>query len=611
MRFSIVLIASTLISCRRIFRTEESLKRLENLYGKMPTNKKERVSFAKSIDSILENVPLEDPVVFNMYAPFLLYSEKYNYMLNGMDLRLVYESNNENLKNDWKNHADKKVESLRCSFDIVEINDDEGLKKKIKFCKNFSNLTNVEVSYGYSTTFDKNKTWNNLMKALPKLSSITEGGTDVELLLFDSVMLKDFIDGAAASKSEALQHLNKLKIVFKDDSGIRYINSAVENFSSLFKYLPNLSEITIENEAEKYKPGENPMSDKLVNLIKKLPTDRKIEIKLIGRFIELNETPEFFNALKKRSDTGNKVSIVYKFDSFSKEDALSLRNLIEHSKLAITIFGTSNGIERQLPSTIEFLDKLLKVKSFSILFGYKFIKVEHTSVNDFLSSFNLFQEWKWELVEYTDNNPRTEIRELLAFVKAFKKYEYISFKSNFLEFNNKKNMKDFISVVNEPDKRFILNASTLLIDSKNLITIYNKMQENENFTVKSNSWLIRVRKGKMGDFKQKFEEIYKKLYPKWCEEDQFLDKIKALSELDAFTIDLSNKDVLYIGNGNFDPIFRMLPTIKNMFKEVFIAKDAFTVVQIKKLRKQLRNGGSCTLEKGTEEFLLPPQLRRQ
>ncbi|KAM0679643.1 hypothetical protein GINT2_001348 [Glugoides intestinalis] len=59
-----------------------------------PEGTNEWEDFISIIDSILETVPLDDPEVFYSFAPFLLYSEKHKEKLNGMDLRLVYESNN-------------------------------------------------------------------------------------------------------------------------------------------------------------------------------------------------------------------------------------------------------------------------------------------------------------------------------------------------------------------------------------------------------------------------------------------------------------------------------------------------------------------------------------
>ncbi|KAM0680701.1 hypothetical protein GINT2_000971 [Glugoides intestinalis] len=620
MHLTSILIASTLISC--YFFKKEELKRLEKIYGKMPTNKKERVSFANDIDPILNSINLEDPVVFNKFAPFLLYSANHNEKLKGMDLRLVYESKNEKLKEHWKNHAVQKVKSLRCSFDIYEINDDE-----IEFCKNFSKLTKLELFCSLPYSFNKSLTWSNSKKVLSILKEIP-ACTELELLGFNSDMLKDFIDGAAKSKSEVLEPLEKLKIVFDDDSGIRSLNSAVENFPSLVTSLPNLSEITIENQATRYTPGEDTKSDNLVNLIEELPKD--ITINLIGSFIELNEGPKFANALKeeqnfvdalkKKSDTG-KVSIVYKLSSFRKEAALRLRDTMKDSmkdsKLNITISGTNNnGIERHLPITTEILDNLLKVKNFHICFTFDVITVVHTRVEDILSSFGpFFQQRTW--LRYTDKNPRTEIRKLPEFVKALKAFtcKYINFRSNFLEISNECALDSIISeVVNKRDKWLELETSALLIDSVNLIPFYNKIKVNEHFTLKADSWLIRVRNGNIDAFNEKFKQIYKKLNPYWYHSDEFLVKIKALSkisELDAFTIGLMNKDVLYIGNGKFHTVFRMLPTIKNMFKKVFVAKNAFTEDQLSQLRTQLGNGGSCTLETVPEEFLLNTWLTSQ
>ncbi|KAM0680310.1 hypothetical protein GINT2_001364 [Glugoides intestinalis] len=575
-----------------------------------PAGIKEWNDFTSIIDSILENVPLEDPAVFNMFAHFLLHSGKYKNKLNGLDLRLVYESKNEKLKEHWIDHADEKLGSLRFSFDISKTNNVK-ISKELEFCNKFSKLTDVELRYGYSARFDKSKTWSNSMEILKEIPTYTK----VELNTNDLTVLKYFIDGAV-SNLEVLQQLKKLKIVFNSVRGIRYINSAVENFPYLVTSLKNLSEITIENQADEYYPDKNSKSDNLVNLIQGLPENRDIKINLIGRFLE----SEIFNALKETPEKVE-VSIVYKLDSFSKRDARILKDKIEDPKLNIKIFSTRNGIERHLPITTEILENLFKAKSFHILFDSKEIQVQHTNVEDFISSFGpFFQEW--ELLRYTNNSPRTEIRKLLEFVETFNKCKSISFESNFLDLSNENDTNDFISVVNRRNKRLELYSSVVLIDSENLITIYNKMQEKENFTVEANSWLIRVRKGKVGAFKDKFEEIYKKLYPEGLYQNEFLDKIEALSkisELDAFTIDLSNKDVIYIGDEKSDPFLQVLPTIKNMFEKVIVAKDAFSIYQIYKLRTELRKDPGCTQEIGTgcrqeivtEEFLLPPQLTSQ
>ncbi|KAM0680199.1 hypothetical protein GINT2_001583 [Glugoides intestinalis] len=611
MRFSIVLIASTLISC-----SVSAGKELEEIYeNNMPMNENGWVGFAKSIDSILNIVTLEDPVVFNMFAPFLLHSVNHNDMLKDMDLRLVYETNDENLKNDWIEHAVQKVESLRCSFDIYEINDDE-----IEFCKNFSKLTKLELFCSLPYSFNKSMTWSNSKKVLSILKEIP-ACTELELVRFDSVMLKDFIDGAA-SDSDVLEPLEKLKIVFNASPGICHLNSAVGKFPSLVTSLKKLSEITIENQAAIYLPDHTSKSGNLVKLIEELPKD--ITIKLIGRCIELNQERKFANALKenqnfvdalkKKSDTG-KVSIVYKLSSFDKEYALRLRDTmkdtIEDSRLNITISGTNNRIKRHLPITTEILDNLLKVKKFNFKFDSKEIEVEHTNLKDFISSFGpFFQEW--DLLRYTDNNLRTEICELLEFVKVFNTCKSIKFSSNFLEISNECALDSIISeVVNKRDKWLELETSALLIDSVNLISIYNKMQENENFKLKADSWLIRVRKGNLVAFNEKFKQIYKKLNPYWYHSDGFLKKIEALSELDAFIIDLRNKNVLYIGNGKFHTVFRMLPTIKNMFKKVFVAEKLFSKDELNQLRAELRNGGSCTLEILHKESLLNTWLTSQ
>ncbi|KAM0679640.1 hypothetical protein GINT2_002272 [Glugoides intestinalis] len=660
MRFSSILIASTLISCNistaEIQRRDENvypkkvpdfhlppheipelffftgeipesneqmLERLKNTYVDMvPTNESEWFTFANNIDSILDIVPLWDQKVFNKFAPFLLHSLKYNNMLKDMDLRLVYETKNENLKKHWIDHAVQKLGTLRCSFNIYKINDDE-----IEFCKNFSKLTKVELFCPCPYSFNKSMTWSNSEKVLSILKEIP-ACTKLELVGFNSDMLKDFIDGAAKSKSEVLKNLKKLKIVFDARSGIRYINSAVGKFPFLVRSLKNLSKITIENQDALYYPDKNSKSDNLVKLIEELPTDRDIAIKLIGRFIESNERPrlEFVNALKENQKFFNalkdtpekvKVSIVYNLYSFNKFDAFSLKDKIEDPKLNIKIFGTRNGTERKIPNSIAFLDNLLKVEYFHIWFNTKFIEVKHTSVKDFPSSLDPFlKEWKceWKCVEYTDENPRTEICELLEFVKGFKTFntcKYIRFRSNFLDLSDKDDMNDFISVVNEPDKELVLHASALLIDSEEFISFYKKMQGKRSFTLNVNSWLIRVRKGNMGAFILQIPKTYNMEFHEIRQKEEFLGKIKALSERDCFKPDLSNKDVLYIEDGNFDDVLKVLKTIKNRFKKVFIAEDAFSIYQIKKLRTELRKGGTCTLEILTKEFLLKPGLKGQ
>ncbi|KAM0680645.1 hypothetical protein GINT2_001333 [Glugoides intestinalis] len=623
MRFSSILIASTLISCLYYTKKEEEmLERLKSIYGTMPTDKNGWVSFANDIDSILNKLSLWIPRVFNNFAPFLLHSGKHKEKLNGFDLRLVYETKNENLKKHWIDHANKELGSLRCSFIIDKLNDDD-LSKEILFCNNFSNLTKVELRYSYSTSFDKSKTWSNSMEVLSNLKKIP-ACNELELNTNDLTVLKYFIDGAATSDSDVLQQLKKLKIGFDNSFGILYLNSAVKNFPSLFTSLKNLSEITIENQARLYLPEKTFKPDNLVNLIEKLP--KKIAIKLIGRCIESNESPEFVNALKeeqifanalkKKSHTGN-VSIVYKFDSFDKKKAQWLRDKIGDSKLDITILDARNGTERHLPITTKNLENLLNAKDFNIGFNNKQIEVEHTSVNDFLSSFRpFFEEREWEWVIYKDKNLRTEICKLPEFVETFNKCKYIRFESNFLDISDEKNMSHFISVFNNPAnpyKKLSLYASEILIDSKLVIPFcYEIKKKNVNFNVKS--WLIRVRNRNMDAFKDKFEEIYKTLYPEGLYQNEFLDKIEALSKLSklvAFTINLREKDVIYIDNGNFDHVLQVLKTIKNMFEKVIVAKKAFTVEQIEELREELRNGGSCRLEILTEESLLNSWLRSQ
>ncbi|KAM0680935.1 hypothetical protein GINT2_000717 [Glugoides intestinalis] len=277
MHLTSILISSTLISC--YFFTEEeleSLKRLEEIYeNNMPTNGNGWVGFAKSIDSILNSINLEDPVVFNKFAPFLLYSANHNEKLKGMDLRLIFNLNNENVSEHWIKYAGKKGINLRCSFNIEKRKDAE-FTDLIAFSKKFSNLTYVKLFFIY---FDKKAIWNTSEKILSEIPTCTE----LELFLIPCI-LKDFITEASLSNSKVLSSLVKLKINFNIGIGIIFIN----------KELANLSEITIQN-LSGYTKLESFKVDKLVNLIKKLPVDRSMIINLIGRNIE------FSNGTKRKT----------------------------------------------------------------------------------------------------------------------------------------------------------------------------------------------------------------------------------------------------------------------------------------------------------------------
>ncbi|KAM0679767.1 hypothetical protein GINT2_001938 [Glugoides intestinalis] len=571
--------------------------------------------FISIIDSIVENVPLEDPEVFYKFAPFLLHSEKHKEKLNGMDLRLVYESNNNNLSEHWIKHTDERVGTLRCSFDIDKISDDE-----IEFCKKFSNLTKVELLYERVDVFDESKTWSNSMKVLSSIPACTE----VELNTNNLAVLKCIIDGVT-SNSEVVQQLNKLKIVFYSTFGIRYLNSAVEKFPFLVTSLPKLSEITIENQAAIYTPGKDHKSDNLLKLIEKLPTGRDIEINLIGRCIESNERPEFVNALKETPDTV-KVCMIYKLDSFNKNDALRLRNLIEHSKLDIKLFYTKNGIERQIPISTTFLDSIAKFKCFHIGSFASCIHVEHTNMSDFLSSFDFFiKEWEWESVNYYDKNTTTEFCQLLLFLNSSNAFKDIHFGSTLLKLRSQDEIDELISVIIKRDNILKLDISNLLIDSDKTISFYKKTKEIRFLSLHVLSWLIRVSNENKDMFIQQLPETYNMLYPSGRDIDEFVSRANALSELDLFTINLTNKDVVYICDNNFDKVLKLLKTNikykpsensfegrvnstlscvhdfflpqlwpfsflsqKGMFKKVYIAECKFSEEQVNKLRTEMK-----------------------
>ena len=64
----------------------------------------------------------------------------------------------------------------------------------------------------------------------------------------------------------------------------------------------------------------------------------------------------------------------------------------------------------------------------------------------------------------------------------------------------------------------------------------------------------------MGAFIQQLPEIHNMLYPNGCEGNEFISRVKVLRELDAFTIDLRDKDVVYICDNNFDTVLKVLKT---------------------------------------------------
>ncbi|KAM0681173.1 hypothetical protein GINT2_000367 [Glugoides intestinalis] len=270
---------------------EEKIEMLKIVYENMPKDRneagtgifnsetpegiKEWDDFIRIIDSILENVPLEDPAVFYKFVPFLLHSGKYKNKLKGVDLRLIFNLNNENVSEHWIKYAGKKGINLRCSFNIEKRKDAE-FTDLIAFCKKFSNLTYVKLFFIY---FDKKAIWNTSEKILSEIPTCTE----LELFLLPCI-LKHFITEASLSNSKVLSSLVKLKINFNIAIGMIFIN----------KEIANLSEITIQN-LSGYTKLESFKADKLVNLIKKLPVDRSMTINLIGRNIE------FSNGTKRRT----------------------------------------------------------------------------------------------------------------------------------------------------------------------------------------------------------------------------------------------------------------------------------------------------------------------
>ncbi|KAM0679448.1 hypothetical protein GINT2_002289 [Glugoides intestinalis] len=243
-----------------------------------PEGTNEWDDFIRIIDSILENVPLEDPEVFDKFAPFLLHSEKYKNKLKGVDLKLIFNLNNENVSEHWIKYAGKKGINLRCSFNIEKRKDAE-FTDLIAFCKKFSNLTYVKLFFIYFNNFDKKAIWNTSEKILSEIPTCTE----LELFLIPCI-LKHFITEASLSNSKVLSSLVKLKINFNIGIGIIFIN----------KEIANLSEITIQN-LSGYTKLESFKADKLVNLIKKLPVDRSMTINLIGRNIK------FSNGTKRKT----------------------------------------------------------------------------------------------------------------------------------------------------------------------------------------------------------------------------------------------------------------------------------------------------------------------
>ncbi|KAM0680254.1 hypothetical protein GINT2_001639 [Glugoides intestinalis] len=280
---------------------EEKIEMLKIVYENMPKDRnqegtgifnsetpegiKEWNDFISIIDSILENVPLEDPEVFYKFVPFLLHSEKYKNKLKGVDLKLIFNLNNENVSEHWIKYAGKKGINLRCSFNIEKRKDAE-FTDLIAFCKKFSNLTYVKLFFIY---FDKKAIWNTSEKILSEIPTCTE----LELFLIPCI-LKHFITEASLSNSKVLSSLVKLKINFNIGIGIIFINKELANLPNLVKLMPNLSEITIQN-LSGYTKLESFKADKLVNLIKKLPVNRSMTINLIGRNIE------FSNGTKRKT----------------------------------------------------------------------------------------------------------------------------------------------------------------------------------------------------------------------------------------------------------------------------------------------------------------------
>lgn len=99
-----------------------------------------------------------------------------------------------------------------------------------------------------------------------------------------------------------------------------------------------------------------------------------------------------------------------------------------------------------------------------------------------------------------------------------------------------------------------MDISNTFIDPDKTISFYNKTKEIGVLSLHVWSWLIRVSKENMGAFIQQLPEIHNMLYPNGCEGNEFISRVKVLRELDAFTIDLRDKDVVYISYKSFDHI---------------------------------------------------------
>ncbi|KAM0680425.1 hypothetical protein GINT2_001485 [Glugoides intestinalis] len=595
---------------------EKKLEMLKIVYENMPKDENEAGTrifnsetpegtnewddFIRIIDSILENVPLEDPEVFYSFAPFLLHSEKHKEKLNDMNLRLIIKLSKENVSEHWIKHANQRVATLRCSFIIDEINNDK-ISKEIAFCQNFSNLSSVELIHSFSNAFTEKMASRNAMQIFSKIPNCTE----VTLNKLPLGMIKCFVD-FAVSNPTMLMNLGKLKInLFCNTPDILYINSSVDKLPSVLDSLKKLSEITIENRYPALpKQKRNILkSENLAKMINELPFDRNIVINFIGNLFELKETPEFFKALKA-TQSAVKVFISYNINSFNSEDALTLMGAMECLKLDIKIFHFKNGIRKPIPTSIEFLDNIIKAKNFQVSFNTEVINVEHISVAVFLSSFDFFLKgWEWDILKYVDLNPSTDFYELVNFLNALSELKAIRFESKFLNLINKDNIDRLIAGITKRGKPVTLSISTLLIESVNIASFCVKIKEISYFTLEVKSWLIRVKNENIDAFIQKLPEIYNMACPEGNEENEFLSRVKALSDLDLFTIDLMKKDVVYICDENFDKVLKGVKTIASMFKEIYIFNCAFNQDEIKILQDIGRSISGCTLEISTEESL--------
>ncbi|KAM0680567.1 hypothetical protein GINT2_001255 [Glugoides intestinalis] len=577
---------------------EKKLEMLAIVYEEMtkvlndesPAGINDLQAFVGIIGSILESVPLDDPMVFYKFAPFLLHSEKYSENLNGINLRLVYESSNNNLLEHWAKYADKRLRSFGCSFNIDKKGYDNELSMAINFYKKFTKLTFAELYCDENVTLDQETTLSNSMEILTKLTNCT--GLK---LCFHSIMLKYFIDGAIA-ESEALQKLGKLIITLKRLYDFKCINDAFEKLPVLVKALENLSEIRIENIKLGKTRDEDFKAENLLALLKRFPLGRKITINLVGKLATLNEIAGFVRGLKG-TPSNVKICLVYEFRIFTKDDARNLKVALKDSNLDITIFHIKNGIKRRIQLSIALLDNLLTLADNFYINFTSFMRIGSTNIDQFITSFDLFfKGLEWKHVSYEDLNRRTEMCKLQAVLNTLNAYEVITFEGNFLEINNKDEADELITRIVKRGKPLILSFTTLLIDSENFIPFYNEIVELDSLRFNFRIWLIRIRGVKIDRFRKELPLIYDVACSRRCGASELLNRVNALSELKVFTINLSNIFVVYICDDDYDTVLRVLKGIKSMFKKVYIAECEFTEEQVTELRAELEKDDGNTLE---------------